>query len=136
MNFKKFHDNAQLPIRQTVGAAGYDLCALDGHNIGALEIVKTGVGVQIPDGCVGLIRDRSGHAAKHGITVLAGVIDSDYTGEVMVVLSCVKEEGASIKAGDRIAQLVIVPCVMEGSEWVDDLTKTARGDGKFGSTGL
>jgi dUTP pyrophosphatase len=66
---------------------------------------------------------------------LAGVIDSDYTGEVKVVLSCTKADSAAISAGERIAQLVVVPCVMESSQWVDELDETARGSGGFGSTG-
>lgn len=135
MNFKQFHPLAQLPIRQTAGAAGYDLHALGHHMVGATEIIPTGVGVEIPPGHVGLIRDRSGHAAKYGLTTLAGVIDSDYKGEVMVILSCTKDESVSISAGERIAQLVVVPCVMEESKWVATLELSDRGEGRFGSTG-
>ena len=135
MDFVKLHPDAKLPIRQTPGAAGYDLHAMANTLVGAVEIVSTGVAAGIPEGHVGLIRDRSGLAAKHGITVLAGVIDSDYTGEIKVVLSCTKESPAVIVAGDRIAQLVVVPCVMETSQWVVSLDDTKRGAGGFGSTG-
>ncbi len=135
MQWIPMHEAARLPRRSTAGAAGYDLHAIGDHNIGALVKVPTGVGVVIPPGHVGLIRDRSGLAAKHGVTVLAGVIDSDYMGEIHVVLSCVLGEGYMVREGDRIAQLVVVPCVMEGSEWTRRLALSGRGADGFGSTG-
>lgn len=135
MQWIRMHDSAQLPRRSTEGAAGYDLHAIGDHNVGALVKVPTGVGVRIPPGHVGLIRDRSGLAAKHGVTVLAGVVDSDYVGEIHVVLSCVLGDGYQIRHGDRIAQLVVVPCVMQDSEWCDAAQATARGAAGFGSTG-
>lgn len=134
MDFIKLHKDAQLPTRQTDGAAGYDLHTIERAVVGGTWTLRTGVAVRIPKGWVGLIRDRSGHAAKRGLTVLAGVIDDDYRGEVMVVLSCTL--GADcVEAGERIAQLVVVPCLQEGSQWVDSFDETARGDGGFGSTG-
>lgn len=134
MDFKKLHPQAQLPIRQSAGAAGYDLHSIEDATVGNVTVISTGIAVKIPDGHVGLIRDRSGLAVRAGITVLAGVIDADYTGEVKVVLTSTTMD-TYLPAGDRIAQLVVVPCVMEGSQWVDDLAKTERGDGGFGSTG-
>lgn len=134
MKFQKLHEAAQLPTRQTAGSAGYDLHCIEAGCVGALNVFGTGVGVTIPEGHVGLIRDRSGLAAKNGITVLAGVIDADYSGEIKVVLSCVKDHKPYIASGDRIAQLVIVPCVMEDSEWSDAVI-SERGDNGFGSTG-
>ena len=135
MKFKKLHPDAQLPTRQTQGAAGYDLHCLLGDFVSDLKVFRTGVAVEIPRGHVGLIMDRSGLAVKKGITHLAGVIDEDYRGEIHVAHTCVKSVGSEIEAGDRIAQLVVVPCVMEDSEWVEELSDTERGDGKFGSTG-
>lgn len=135
MQFVRIHPDAKLPQRQTDGAAGYDLHCLADHEVHALTRVPTGIGVVIPKGWVGMIRDRSGLAVRQGITTLAGIIDDDYTGEVVVVLSCVLKGGAEIKAGERIAQLVIVPCLQEPSEWTDRVNQSARGARGFGSTG-
>lgn len=135
MKFKKVNSFAQLPVRQSEKAAGYDLHSVVNTVVGSNTVVPTGIAVKIPEGHVGLIWDRSGLASKHGLTTLAGVIDSDYTGEVKVVMSCTQNESKAISAGERIAQLVVVPCVMESSEWVDDLADTARGSNGFGSTG-
>lgn len=103
--------------------------------VGAVSIIPTGVGVHIPKGHVGLIWDRSGHAAKHGLTTMAGVIDADYRGEIQVVMTCTKGESKSIADGERIAQMVVVPCVMESSHWVEELNPTERGSNGFGSSG-
>lgn len=135
MKFVKLHHDAILPTRQTDGAAGYDLHCVGSHTIRSLTKVPTGVGIQIPKEWVGLIRDRSGLAANFGLTTLAGVIDCDYTGEINVIMSCVLGEGAQIWNGDRIAQLIIVPALMEDSEWADTTITTARGGRGFGSTG-
>ena len=135
MKFKKLHEDAQLPTRQTAGAAGYDLHSIEAGAVTAISVFRTGVAVEIPPGHVGLIQDRSGLAVKKGVTHLAGVIDADYRGELHVALSCVHDNYPQVAAGDRIAQLVVVPCVMEDSGWVDELSDTHRGDGKFGSTG-
>ena len=98
-------------------------------------MVRTGISVEIPPGHVGLIRDRSGLAAKHGVFVLGGVIDSDYTGEVKVLLSKAGEGALNIQPGDRVAQLVIVTCPAFEVLEVDSLGETARGENGFGSTG-
>jgi len=136
MKFKKLHPDAQLPTRQTAGAAGYDLHALEDGYVTNLTIFRTGVAVEIPQGHVGLIMDRSGLAVKAGITHVAGVIDEDYRGEVHVAHTCVHpDRDPLVKAGERVAQLVVVPCLMEDSEWAEELSDTSRGDGKFGSTG-
>ena len=137
MKFVKLHPAAELPKRQTVGAAGYDLHAVDDvPSVGEKTMVGTGVSVRIPPGHVGLIQDRSGLASKFGVHRMAGVIDSDYTGEIKVILSCVHHDKIfPVNRGDRIAQLVVVPCVMEDSEWTDALPDTDRGSNGFGSTG-
>ena len=77
----------------------------------------------------------SGNSAKFGLKTLAGVIDENYRGSLQVLLTCVKSTGHEVKKGDRIAQLVVVPCVMEDSEWVEGLSDTERGDKGFGSSG-
>ena len=101
--------------------------------VGAATI-DTGVHVQIPEGCVGFIKSKSGLNVKHGLTA-DGVIDAHYTGSIAVKLYNHTSAAYRFKAGDKIAQLVIVPCVLLPLEEVDSLEETDRGDGGFGSTG-
>lgn len=96
--------------------------------------IDTGVHVQLPNGTVGLIKSRSGLNVKHGI-LCEGVIDEGYTGSIVVNLYNHSEDFVSFSRGDKIAQLLIVPCLYETVEIVDDLPKTDRGDNGFGSTG-
>jgi dUTP pyrophosphatase len=101
--------------------------------------VPTGLALEIPEGFEGQVRPRSGLAAKHGVTVLnsPGTIDSDYRGEVRVLLANLSAEDFAVKNGDRIAQLVIAPLARARLEETDaaGLSVTARGSGGFGSTG-
>lgn len=126
-----------LPARASVGAAGMDLRASESRYIepGKRCIVPTGLSVAIPQGNVGLIWPRSGLAVKHGIDVLAGVIDADYRGEIGVVLVSHGDEPFVVNPGDRIAQLLIQPVVPAVLIQVDSLDETERGAGGFGSTG-
>ena len=101
--------------------------------IGSLTI-DTGVHVEIPEGCVGFIKSKSGLNVKHGLTA-EGVIDAHYTGSIAVKLYNHTSKPYEFKAGDKIAQLVILPCLLPGLELVDHLDETDRGDGGFGSTG-
>lgn len=136
MKFKKLNPNAVLPTQANHGDAGYDLCAVaDGVYITPVALIPTGVAVEIPDNHVGLILDRSSMATKRNITHVAGVIDSSYRGQVHVALTDLTGVDIVVTAGDKIAQMVIVPCVMEPSEWVDELSDTQRGHAGFGSTG-
>ncbi len=133
--FKKLHENAVIPKRATAWSAGFDLCATDPVYLhGDRVLVGTGIAAAIPPGHVGLIRSRSSLATKHGVEVAAGVIDADFRGEIKV---CLISPGGpwSCKPGDRIAQLLIMPVVLD-SEEVDDLDATERGTGGFGSTGV
>lgn len=140
IQFKKLKDNAIVPIRQTPGAAGFDLhSAATGTEIiyrGEVRKIPTGVAVAIPEGHVGLIRDRSSLGAK-GLSVLGGVIDSDYRGEISVLLAAVAMRAASVQIppGARVAQLVIVPYLGRASE-AESLPETERGAAGFGSTGV
>lgn len=137
MNWKRTHDHThKIPMRHSDGAAGYDLATIEDVSIypGASVLVHTGWIVQIPEGHVGLIRDRSG-MAKIGITTRAGVIDSDYGGEVRVMLRNESDELVNLASGLRVAQLIVVPCLMEDSVEVDDMRETERGANGFGSTG-
>ncbi len=101
--------------------------------VGSLTI-DTGVHIQIPEGYTGFIKSKSGLNVKHGLTA-DGVIDAHYTGSIAVKLYNHTNKPYQFKAGDKIAQLVILPCVMPPLELVDSLEETDRGDGGFGSTG-
>ena len=98
------------------------------------ETIDTGVHVEIPEGCVGFIKSKSGLNVKHGLTA-EGVIDAHYTGSIVVKLYNHTDCAYHFKAGDKIAQLVILPCLLPELELVDSLEETDRGDNGFGSTG-
>jgi dUTP pyrophosphatase len=127
----------RAPEYSSAAAAGADLRASEATLIpaGGRAAVPTGLTVQIPDGHVGLVWPRSGLAVRHGIDTLAGVIDSDYRGEVRVVLANLGPEPFAVAPGDRIAQLLIQR--VERARFLPSsaLEGTARGDGGFGSTG-
>jgi dUTP pyrophosphatase len=135
--FKKLHPNALIPQMMRPGDAGMDLSSIAEIAIqpGTREIVKTGVSLAIPDGHVGLFWDRSGLAAKHGIHILAGVLDSNYRGELMVVMLNTSNQVYEVKAGDRIVQLLIQPVANLPIEEVSELPESNRGEGRFGSSG-
>jgi dUTP pyrophosphatase len=141
VQFKKLRPDAIVPRYMTSGAAGMDLAAAIDEPItvgaGASAVVATGLAMAIPHGFEGQVRPRSGLARKHGITVLnaPGTIDSDYTGEVMVLLVNLSREPFTITHGERIAQLVIAPVVQAEVVEVEALDQTERGAGGFGSTG-
>jgi dUTP pyrophosphatase len=132
-----------LPAYETGGAAGMDLRAAVADDApvvlkpGARDMVPTGLAFAVPAGFEAQVRPRSGLAAKAGITCLntPGTIDSDYRGEVKVILINLGAEDFTIRRGDRIAQLVIAPVVQSTWAEVDDLDETSRGAGGFGSTG-
>ena len=129
-----------LPAYATSGAAGMDICAAESLNLraGKRHAVATGFAFAIPDGYEVQVRPRSGLALKHGITCLntPGTIDSDYRGEVKVILANLGEDDFMINKGDRIAQIVVAPVTQGHLVEVDDLDETARGAGGFGSTGV
>lgn len=129
-------DKAFLPKRANPTDAGADLMSLDTLEIypGEQKLVSTGVAVKIPEGYAGFIFNRSSQGKK-GITIphSVGVIDSDYRGEIKVILKNISEDPYKIERGDRIAQLVIVPIVL--CEFEDIWNDTERGTGGFGSTG-
>jgi dUTP pyrophosphatase len=125
------------PEYSSAAAAGADLRASEAVEIpaGGRAAVPTGLKVQIPEGHVGLVWPRSGLAVRHGIDTLAGVIDSDYRGEVRVVLANHGPEPFAIAPGDRIAQLLIQRVERAAFRPASTLADTARGGGGFGSTG-
>jgi len=138
IRIKKLHEHAELPQLATSGASGFDLVAAERVQIpsGERSIVGTGIAVAIPSGYEGQVRPRSGLAARYGLTVLntPGTIDSDYRGEVMVIMHNTGPD-YHIKKGDRIAQLVIQKVPKVKFEVVEELDETDRGDGGLGSTG-
>jgi dUTP pyrophosphatase len=128
-----------LPAYATSGAAGMDVVSAEDVSLapGARHAVATGLALAIPPGFEVQVRPRSGLALKHGITVpnTPGTIDSDYRGELKVILINLGSEAFEIRRGDRVAQLVLAPVVQAGWVEVDELDDTARGAGGFGSTG-
>ncbi len=135
---------ASLPLYTTERAAGGDLHAYlpEGEILlkakGGIALIPTGLILEIPTGYEGHVRPRSGLAAKHGVTVLnsPGTIDSDYRGEVKVILINHGAQDFRVTHGLRIAQLVIAPVEQGHFVEVDDLSETNRGDQGFGSTGV
>jgi len=129
------------PQYATSGAAGMDICACEPTKIlsGERKAVATGLIMQIPSGYYGRLASRSGNALRLGLDVCAGVIDSDYRGEIRVVLSVARGfPSVEITPGQKIAQLIIEPCARVAIEHVAsvaDMSATARGEGGFGSTG-
>jgi len=130
------------------GDAGYDICAAQDVYIYGVDwkknkgnnraIISTGLHVQIPDGFVGILKDRSSLASK-ALTISAGVIDPSYLGEILVIMQNNHYGGYKISAGNRIAQMLVVPYLYVDTEQVDslyDFDETTRGDQGFGSTGI
>jgi dUTP pyrophosphatase len=129
-----------MPAYATSGAAGMDICAAEDLTLraGKRHAVATGFAFAIPDGYEVQVRPRSGLALKHGITCLntPGTIDSDYRGEVKVILANLGDEDFVINTGDRIAQIVVAPVTQGMMIEVNALDDTERGTGGFGSTGI
>lgn len=131
--------NANLPFRAHTFDGGADLCALEDGVVypwGGCKDFDTGVHVAIPESCVGIVKGRSGLAFNHRVFCHEGTIDYGYTGTIRVLLFNLGDEPYVVKAGDRIAQLLIQPVVLCPFEQVQKLDKTDRGDGGFGSTGV
>lgn len=138
---KKLRSGAILPTYGSEESAGADLYACLDEPLtvapGQTVWVPTGLAMELPAGYAGLVYSRSGMACKRGLAPAnkVGVIDSDYRGEITVVLHNHGSETQSLSSGDRIAQLLITPVITPGFELTDDLSQTRRGKGGFGSTG-
>jgi dUTP pyrophosphatase len=134
-------EGLELPAYSTSGAAGCDLRAAIETDVvlapGARSLIPTGIAVAIPPGYEGQVRMRSGLALKQGLALLnaPGTIDSDYRGEIRIILANLGSEPVTLKRGDRIAQLVFALVSRARLERVAELPATARRDGGFGSTG-
>ena len=133
---------AVVPVYKTEGAAGADVCALLEAPVtipaGKFAMLPTGLYFEIPQGYEIQVRPRSGLAAKNGITVLntPGTIDSDYRGELRVILINLGEQDFTINNGDRIAQIIVSPVTTADFTLTDSLSDTQRGEKGFGSTGV
>ncbi|WOL15390.1 deoxyuridine 5'-triphosphate nucleotidohydrolase [Canna indica] len=138
LRVKKLSHNAVLPSRASALSAGYDLSSAAGALVPARgkALVPTDLSIAIPDGTYARIAPRSGLTWKHSIDVGAGVIDADYRGPVGVILFNHSDVDFEVKAGDRIAQLIIENIMTPEVAEVLDLDSTVRGDGGFGSTGV
>jgi dUTP pyrophosphatase len=142
INFKKLNKNAEIPNYATIGSAGADLKACIDREIvlspQKIEIIPTGITIEIPKGFFGMVCPRSGLASKHGITLInsPGILDSDYRGELKLLMINHSSTPFSIENGMRVAQLIIVP--FQKVEWIEreELTDTVRGTGGIGSTGI
>ena len=139
---KKLNENAKLPYRATEGSAGADLFAcLDADVVleaGERKLIPTGIAISVPDsGCGAFIFPRSSVSSKYGVSLAncVGVVDSDYRGEIKVPLINHSDAPYTVKNGDRIAQMVIMPVILPEYTESDTLDDTARGEGGFGSTG-
>ena len=138
---KKFDKNIKLPAYKTSGSSGMDLMAYIKNKItinpGKIALVPTGIAVAIPKNYEIQIRPRSGLAANKGISVLntPGTVDSDYRGEIKIILINLSKKSFVVKSGDRVAQMILCPVVKAKLKVVKDLPKTIRGKGGFGSTG-
>ena len=138
---KMLRPGAKLPTYGTSEAAGADLHACLEEAVvigpGKTAFIPTGIALEVPKHCAGLIYARSGLACKRGLAPAnkVGVVDSDYRGEICVVLHNHGESAQTIEHGDRIAQLVITPVLQPEYELVSELDDTSRGSGGFGSTG-
>jgi len=138
---KKLSPNATLPTYGSNEAAGADLyaCLEEMVSIAPGEVfwVPTGIALEVPKGCAGLVYARSSMGVKRGLAPAnkVGVIDSDYRGEIRVVLLNHSNRVQTVSPGERVAQLIITPVLTPAYEEVDELTDTVRGEGGFGSTG-
>jgi len=142
LRVKKKHEKVPLPRYETGGSAGLDIRAFIPSDLAIQPMerakIPTGLFLEIPEGYEAQVRPRSGLALKWGITVLnsPGTIDSDYRGELEVILVNTGSESFTVKNGDRIAQMVISPVVRVSISEAERLSETERGSGGFGSTGI
>ena len=138
---KKFYKNIKLPVYKTSGASGMDLMACIKNKIiikpGKIAIIPIGIAIAIPKNYEIQIRPRSGLAANKGITVLntPGTVDSDYRGEIKIILINLSKKSFVVKSGDRVAQMILCPVIKAKLKEVKNLHKTVRGKRGFGSTG-
>ncbi|MDP3992277.1 MAG: dUTP diphosphatase [Nanoarchaeota archaeon] len=134
---KKIHPDARVPVYGSEEAAGLDLFSNESYELktGETYVFKTGIQMEIPKGYAGLMWDRSGLSSKHSIERVAGVIDSDYRGEIGIALHNQSGKNYMVNKGDKIAQLLIQRVERVSINTVENLSDSVRGEGGFGSTG-
>jgi len=138
MNIKLLNAKAKIPAKGSIEAAGYDLYSVENYTLkpGERHAFEIGIAMSIPKGLYGRIAPRSGLALKYGIDVMAGCVDSDYLGEIKVILINLGQEDFTVNEGDKIAQIIMESHTKLQLNVVDDLEATIRGTGGFGSTGI
>lgn len=137
LNIKKLHPDAKMPTYAHDGDAGFDLYALKTHTITPGSRVSVGVGLamEIPNGYVGLIWDKSGLSLNHGLKTIGGVIDAGFRGEVAVSIMNLSTDDYIIEAGHKVAQMLIQKVERAEIKEVAELSNTTRGANGYGSTG-
>ena len=137
IKIKKFSQDAQLPKYGKEGDAAMDLVSNESFILlpGKRYLFSTGIGMEIPNGFFGRVMDRSGMAAKQGITILGGVIDSNYRGEIKICLLNTSDMNQEIEKGDRIAQMAIIPVQTANLTEVNELSNSNRKETGFGASG-
>jgi dUTP pyrophosphatase len=137
LRFKQLDARAILPTRGSSQAAGLDIYVIEDLTIqpGERALARTGLAVAIPEGYYGRIAPRSGLATQKGLDTLAGVIDSDYRGEIRCLLFNAGDETINLPAQSKICQLIIEKIITPTAVWADEISYTDRGSGGFGSTG-
>jgi len=135
---KRLHPEATLPKYAHATDAGMDLYALETVILNSQErkLIATGISMAIPSGFVGLIWDKSGIAANHGLKSMGGVIDSEYRGEIKIVMHNLSDKQVVLEKGTKVAQMLIQPVHQPELMEVEELDQTPRGEGGFGSTGM
>jgi dUTP pyrophosphatase len=137
LRFKRLDERATLPTRGSAASAGLDIYSIEDISIEPKQrvLARTGLAVAVPTGFYGRVAPRSGLAVKNGLDVLAGVIDSDYRGELCCALLNTGDETLILPSGSRLCQLIIEQIITPTPAWAEDLDETTRGAGGFGSTG-
>ena len=138
IRFQKILDEAVIPHYAHPGDAGLDIFSAEDAviNAGERKSVRTGLKMEMPEGFVGLVWDKSGLALKNGIKTMAGVIDAGYRGEIGIVLVNLSEQDYKVEKGQKIAQMLIQKIELAEIEEARELSETKRSEGGFGSTGL
>lgn len=138
MKIKRLTESARLPTKANPGDLGYDLYASESvqTRFGEVVEIKTGIAIEFPPGFGGIIKGRSGLARDHGLSILGGVIDSGYRGEIIIVATVNKQDCQSFfSKGQKIAQLVLISVTDFAIEEATELSETVRGGKGFGSSG-
>jgi len=137
VRFKRLHPDAKMPSYAHPGDAGLDMYTIEDRTLapGEQAMLKTGIVMEIPEGYVGLVWDKSGLSTKHGLTTIAGVIDAGYRGELAIAIANVGNEPYTFTKGQKVAQVLIQKVEQATFEEANELSESSRGAGGFGSTG-